>query len=104
MRELNCVITPNSQGWLLIVGTRRRGWFPSKDTALRAAIVEAQRVRAAGFYCSVKVQHVPESVPTDGRVGSTQAILITATNASERSVFWRSNPRFPFGPMQPPKR
>jgi hypothetical protein len=53
MRELNCVIMPNSQGWLLMVGAHRRGWFPSKDRALLAAIVEAQRGRAAGFYSSV---------------------------------------------------
>ena len=104
MRELNCVITPNSQGWLLIVGTRRRGWFPSKDTALRAAIGEVRRGREAGFYSSVKVQHVRKSVPADGRVGSAPAVLTTATNVSDRSVFWRSNPRFPFGSMQPPKR
>jgi hypothetical protein len=74
MRELNCVIVPNSQGWLLLVGLHRRGWFPSKDTALRAAIVEAQRGRAAGFYSSVKVQHRPvqKSVQTESCVGSTQ--------------------------------
>jgi len=57
MRELNCLILPDSQGWSLFVGARERGWFPSKDRALRAAIVEAQRVRAAGFYSSVKVRH-----------------------------------------------
>jgi hypothetical protein len=56
MRELSCVIVPNSRGWLLVVGAQRRGWFPSRDAALRAAIVEAQRGRAAGFYSSVKVR------------------------------------------------
>jgi hypothetical protein len=56
MRELSCVIVPNSRGWLLIVGAHRRGWFPSRDAALRAAIVEAQRSRAAGVYSSVKVR------------------------------------------------
>jgi hypothetical protein len=47
------VIMPNLQGWLLMVGAHRRGWFPSKDRALLAAKVEAQRGRAAGFYSSV---------------------------------------------------
>jgi hypothetical protein len=61
MRELSCVIVPNSRGWLLIVGAHRRGWFPSRDAALRAAIVEAQRGRAAGFYSSVKVRSVGSS-------------------------------------------
>jgi hypothetical protein len=53
MRELSCGIVPNSRGWLLIVGAHRRGWFPSRDAALRAAIVEAQRGTAAGFYCAL---------------------------------------------------
>jgi hypothetical protein len=65
MRELNCVIRPSSHGWLLTVGDRRRVWFASKDSALRAAIVEAQRGRAAGFYSSVKVRHeqAPRRLP-----------------------------------------
>jgi hypothetical protein len=66
MRELNCVIRPSSQGWLLTVGDRRRVWFPSKDSAVRAAIVEAHRGRAAGFDSSVKVQHeqaLPRRLP-----------------------------------------
>jgi hypothetical protein len=58
MRELSCVVVPKSRGWLLVVGAERRGWFPSRDAALRAAIVEAQRGRAAGFYSSVKVRSV----------------------------------------------
>ena len=58
MRELNCLVVPNSQGWLLIVGAHRHGWFPSRGAALRAAIVEAQRGRALGFYSSVKVRSV----------------------------------------------
>ena len=61
MRELSCVIVPNSRGWLLIVGAQRRGWFPTRDAALRAAIVEAQRGRTAGFYSSVKVRSVTSS-------------------------------------------
>jgi hypothetical protein len=66
MRELNCVILPKSPGWLLIVGAHRRGWFASKDRALRAAIGEAQKGRAIGFFTSVKVQHgTRESVGTD---------------------------------------
>jgi len=86
MRELNCVIMANSQGWLLTVGTRRGVWFPSKDTALRAAIVEAQAGRAAGFYSSVKVQHstVQESVRTDNRV---RPDMSTRADVSDRSIF-----------------
>jgi len=61
MRELSCVIVPYSRGWLLIVGAQRRGWFPSRDAALRAAIVEAERGRTAGFYSSVKVLSVTSS-------------------------------------------
>ena len=61
MRELSCVIVPYSRGWLLIVGAQRRGWFPSRDAALRAAIVEAERGRTAGFYSSVKVRSVTSS-------------------------------------------
>jgi hypothetical protein len=67
MRELSCVIVPNSRGWLLVVGAQRRGWFASRDAALRAAIVEAQRGRAAGFYSSVKVRSVesPSAMRTE---------------------------------------
>jgi hypothetical protein len=66
MRELNCVIIPESPGWLLIVGVHRRGWFASKDRALRAAIGEAQKGRASGLFTSVKVQHrAEESVGTN---------------------------------------
>ena len=96
MRELNCVIRPNSQGWLLTVGNRRRVWFPSKDSALRAAIAEAQRGRASGFYSSVKVRH--------GRVGGTQAMPAMAVDVSDLSVNCRSSGRFRFASMQPPKR
>ena len=57
MRELNCVIMPNSGAWCLIVRDHLHGRFPTKDEALRVAIVEAQKGRAAGFYSLVKVQH-----------------------------------------------
>jgi len=67
MRELNCVIMPNSQGWSLVVGGRPRAWFPSKDSALRAAIDEAQRGRVAGFYGMVRVQHKPNAEQESAR-------------------------------------
>jgi hypothetical protein len=104
MRELNCVIMPNAKGWLLMVGSHRRGWFPTKGGALRAAIVEAQRGRAAGFYSSVRVQHETSTVRTDGRVGGAQAMPAAAADASDRSVYSTSNQRFAFGSVPPPKR
>ena len=90
MRELNCLILPDSQGWSLFVGTLRRGSFPSKGGALRAAILEAQRVRAAGFYSSVKVRHgtsaVREPVRTDDHVGGTHGMPTTAGDLAGQSV------------------
>jgi hypothetical protein len=87
MRELHCVVVPDSRGWWLMVGPNCRGWFPSKNRALRAAIVEAQRVRAAGFYSSVRLRHetnaIRESVETD-RVGCTRSIPTTAEDLSNQ--------------------
>ena len=57
MRELNCVVMPNSEGWCLRVRDHLHGRFASKGEALRAAIVEAEKGRAAGFYSLVTVQH-----------------------------------------------
>jgi hypothetical protein len=62
MRELNCVVMPSSQGWFLSVGGRLHGCFNGKDQALRAAIIEAQKGRAAGLFSTVKVQHGRSSV------------------------------------------
>jgi len=52
MRELSCMIVPHARGWLLLVGAQRRGWFASRDAALRAAMVEAQRGSTAGLVSS----------------------------------------------------
>jgi hypothetical protein len=61
MRELNCVVRLDSGGWCVIVCNTLRGRYGSKDEAIRAAIVEAQKGRAAGLYAAVKVQHTCSS-------------------------------------------
>ena len=88
MRELNCVVTPSSRGWLLIVGSHHRGWFPSKDGALQAAIAEAQRSRTCGVYSSVKVQHGTDQSRSpshrDGRRATHAAAGDAPSNGSDR--------------------
>jgi len=55
MRELNCVVRPDSRGWCVMVGNRLHGRFQRKDDAVRVAIAEAQKGRAAGLYTTVNV-------------------------------------------------
>ena len=56
MRELNCLVRPDQRGWCVITRNRLHGRFHRKDDAIRAAIGEARKARAAGFYTTVKVQ------------------------------------------------
>ena len=63
MSELACLIIRNTHGWLLTVGAHTRRAYPCKNSALRAAMAEAQKGRAAGFYTSVKVLAGPSSSP-----------------------------------------
>jgi hypothetical protein len=56
MRELHCLVRPDPRGWCVITRNRLHGRFHSKEDAIRAAIGEARKARAAGFYTTVKVQ------------------------------------------------
>jgi hypothetical protein len=59
VRELNCFVRPDPQGWCVIIRNCLHGRFHTKDDALRSAISEARKARAAGFYTTVKIQHEP---------------------------------------------
>ena len=55
MRELTCMVRPDARGWCVMIRNRLCGRFQSRNEALRAAIAEAQKARAAGFYTTVNV-------------------------------------------------